>query len=901
GVAVKALHTSHAFHSAMMDGALPAFRETVTSVKLSAPTIPFASTVTGGWVDTKLATNVEYWATHLRKTVRFVDAMATIAGDGARLLLECGPRNTLSQLARQQPAEKGRGRVVPSLAEGHIEDDEDSAFAQAVAQVWSWGVPIDWSRVYADEQVRRVALPTYPFDRKRHWIDAAAASPPNVEPPQQHVAPAQVQVAQEIVEAMPNANATLEALKRAFEDVSGLDLATADPGASFFELGVDSLLLTQLALKVQQQFGVKVTFRQLTESFGTLGALVAHLEASGAGVAAAAPQPAATAAPVAAPVAMSLAFAPQMGMPVAGGDPVRQLIDAQLRVMQQQLALLSGQAVSAAPMVDNRVSMAESRAPTADSRAPTPVAAKDDDEVKATQKYDVKKAFGAIARITTTADGGMTPKQQARLDALTRRYTQKTAKSKAYTTEHRPHLADPRVVTGFRPAVKELVYQIVVERSKGCRLWDIDGNEYIDALNGFGSNFFGNSPDFIVKAIREQLDKGYELGPQHVLAGEVAKMFCELIGADRAGWCNTGSEAVMGALRIARTVTGRKTVAIFTGSYHGIFDEVLVRGSKSLRSLPAAPGIMPEYVGNVLVLDYGTDESLKIIRERANELAAVMIEPIQSRRPDFAPREFVHALREITEKSGSALIFDEVITGLRMGHGGAQEFYGVKADIGTYGKVIGGGMPIGVIAGKRAWLDALDGGFWQFGDASTPPVGVTYFAGTFVRHPFALVAAKAVCEYLKQHGPSVQAGVSAKAERFQDELNQFFHDVEAPVKVKRFASLWKIVMTSDQPWGDLLFVSMREKGLHILDGFPCFMTLAHGDADVDRMIAIVKESTRELIAGDLLPGKAESEPQSLDANKPPVPGARLGKDREGRPAWFVPNPNEPGKYMQVNA
>ncbi len=926
GIAAKALHTSHAFHSAMMDGALPAFRETVKSVKLAAPTIPFASTVNGAWVDAKVATDVEYWATHLRKTVRFVDAMATIAGDDARLLIECGPRNALSQLARQQPSEKGRGRVVASLAEGLVDDDEDNAFAHALAQAWSWGAPIDWSRVYADDQVRRVALPSYPFDRKRHWVEPTAQAAPEATPVQQAAVavPPPAQPIEESSNPMANSNATLEALKRAFEDVSGLDLANADPGASFFELGVDSLLLTQLALKVQSAFGVKVTFRQLTESFGTLSALVAHLEASGAGVVAARLAPAPVATPSAAPQVASAPqvmvaphmMAPQMmSAPVVGGDPVRQLIDAQLRVMQQQLALLAGQPMASAPMtmtaptVDSRPAMADSRTPsteslgaTAEHRAPAaPTTGKDDDEVKATQKYDVKKAFGAIARITTTNDGGLTPKQQARVDALTRRYTQKTAKSKAYTTQHRPHLADPRVVTGFRPAIKELVYQIVVERSKGCRLWDIDGNEYIDALNGFGSNFFGNSPDFIVKAIREQLDKGYELGPQHVLAGEVAKMFCELVGADRAGWCNTGSEAVMGALRVARTVTGRKTVAIFTGSYHGIFDEVLVRGTKTLRSLPAAPGIMPEYVGNVLVLDYGTDESLKIIRERAGELAAVMIEPIQSRRPDFAPREFVHALREITTKSGSALIFDEVITGLRMGHGGAQEFYGVKADIATYGKVIGGGMPIGVIAGKREWLDALDGGFWQFGDASTPPVGVTYFAGTFVRHPFALVAAKAVCEYLKTHGPSVQQGVSEKAARFQNELNAFFEGVEAPVKVKRFASLWKITMTSDQPWGDLLFVTMREKGLHILDGFPCFMTLAHTDADVDRMIAIVKEATRELIAGDLLPGKAESEPQALDANKPPVPGARLGKDRDGRPAWFVPNPNEPGKYLQVNA
>ncbi len=377
GIAVRALHTSHAFHSAMMDAALPPFRETVKSVKLSPPTIPFASTVNGAWVDAKVATDVDYWATHLRKTVRFVDAMATISGDEARLLVECGPRNVLSQLARQQPAEKDRGRVVASLAEALTEDDEDAAFAQAIAQVWSWGVPIDWSRVYADEQVQRVALPTYPFDRKRHWVDPAAVAAEPA-PTVQRVAVTAHEVAQPIEESpkpMANSNATLEALKRAFEDVSGLDLANADPGASFFDLGVDSLLLTQLALKVQQQFGVKVTFRQLTESFGTLGALVAHLEANGAGIAAPAP----VAAPVAAAPVMAapapVAFVPQMGAPIAGGDPVRQLIDAQLRVMQQQLALLSGQPMAVQPMAvqpmsDVRLPTADVRSPIADSRSP---------------------------------------------------------------------------------------------------------------------------------------------------------------------------------------------------------------------------------------------------------------------------------------------------------------------------------------------------------------------------------------------------------------------------------------------------------------------------------------------------------------------------------------------------
>src|SRR5690606_34338179 len=130
----------------------------------------------------------------------------------------------------------------------------------------------------------------------------------------------------------------------------------------------------------------------------------------------------------------------------------------------------------------------------------------------------------------------------------------------------------------------------------------------------------GYQPDFIAAAIKEQMDKGYEIGPQHELAGEVCSLVCEFTGTDRAAICSTGSEAVMGTMRIARTVTGRSLIVAFSGSYHGIFDEVIIRGTKSFRSIPAAPGIMPEAVQNMLILDYGTKESLEIIREKAHEL-----------------------------------------------------------------------------------------------------------------------------------------------------------------------------------------------------------------------------------------------------------------------------------------
>jgi glutamate-1-semialdehyde aminotransferase len=300
-----------------------------------------------------------------------------------------------------------------------------------------------------------------------------------------------------------------------------------------------------------------------------------------------------------------------------------------------------------------------------------------------------------------------------------------------------------------------LVYPIVANKSKGARIWDVDGNEYIDLLSCFGANLLGYQPDYILKAMHAQLEEGIEIGPQHPLTAEVAKLMSDLTGMERVAFCNTGSEAVMGAMRIARTVTGRKKIAIFSNSYHGIFDEVIVRGTKQLRSLSAAPGILANAVENIIVLDWATDETLAYLREHGHELAAIMTEPIQNKYPTVQPREFVRSLRQIADASGCALIFDEVVTGFRVAPAGAQEFYGVRSDISTYGKVIGGGLPFAAIAGASHWLDALDGGHWQYGDDSYPEAGVTYFAGTFVRHPLALAAAKAALQHIKDSGPAL--------------------------------------------------------------------------------------------------------------------------------------------------
>ncbi|AIF48395.1 thioester reductase [Dyella japonica A8] len=917
GVACRLLQTSHAFHSAMMEPVLEPFHAEVLRTPLSAPHIPIISTLTGEPLGDADATSADYWTRHLRGAVRFSPALLTQLGEQPRVFLEIGPRNALSTLARQH-APGRKHHVVSSLADG--ESLERASWIGAMGELWSAGLPVAVCSLDRRANRRRVRLPTYPFERKRHWVEAAApahATPATAAPAvnQDNVvplfAPSPAPVVEPIMDVTaasanagsPRLTRLLAQLTELFEDVSGTELAGVDPAAGFVELGLDSLSLTQVALQLQKTFALKITFRELMESFSSFERLAMHIDQM---LPPDAPAPAAPVLPAAAgaPVAPAAIVAPVMQV-AATGNVVQDLIQQQMLIMQQQLALLAGAAMAPAPVVTAPV-QAQATAPAQPAPVP-PVAAAaaqapapDEETALAHTTYDVKKAFGAIARIHSTQTE-LTDRQHARLDAFMRRYIDRTRASKEYTQRHRDHLADPRVVNGFRPLLKEMIYQIVVNRSKGSKVWDLDGNEYVDALNGFGMNLFGWQPDFVLDAVRRQLDAGYEIGPQHPLAGEVAEQVCELTGFDRAALCNTGSEAVMGTIRIARTVTGRDTLVIFTGSYHGIFDEVIVRGTKKLRSVPAAPGILRNTSENVLVLDYGTPESLQIIRERASSIAAVLVEPVQSRRPDFQPRDFLKELRAITADAGALLIFDEVVTGFRSHPRGAQQVLGIDADLASYGKVVGGGFPIGVIAGKRRYMDALDGGSWQYGDTSIPTVGVTYFAGTFVRHPLALAAAHAVLNHLKQNGAALQERLNARTSLLMDELNAFCASVGAPIQLVHFASVWKTSFTEDHPLQDLLFAMIRSRGVHLLDNFPCFFTTAHTEQDFQAIAKAYKESVLEMQEAEFLPRHKNVESLAIDASRPPVVGARLGKDQNGNPAWFVPNPDVPGKYMRVNA
>jgi amino acid adenylation domain-containing protein len=691
----------------------------------------------------------------------------------------------------------------------------------------------------------------------------------------------------------PRRERILSELKDLMQQLGGLEPDQLDVQATFLELGFDSLFLAQASTAFTKKFGVKIAFRQLLEAAPTLDALAGFINSQlpeekeppptelrviaatrEFPVSAAVQQPEPVNLPLPLQVAQTSSEVDLSGYSYA----IENIISQQLHLMGKQLEVLrNGHEIKDVTSDTSSVLPHHGNAHYQSSSDGVKVV-ENQTSGSTSAPRDGQASMGGVQRfgpwkpIDKSSVGGLDARQKKYLDDLILRYTRRTRRSKELTQAHRFHLADPRAVAGFRAAWKEMVYPIVVERSSGSKLWDVDGNQYIDMTMGFGSILLGHSPQFVTEALQAQIEKGIEIGPQSPLAGEIAKLISDITGMERVAYCNTGSEAVLAALRVARTVTGRNKIAIFAGSYHGVFDEVLVRGTssgKKLRTMPVAPGIPPQMVENVVLLEYGNAESFEVLKDHAEDLAAVLVEPVQSRHPDLQPREFLHELRQWTQKAEVALIFDEVITGFRLHPGGAQAWFGVQADLATYGKIVGGGMPIGILAGKANFMDALDGGMWNYGDDSLPEAAVTYFAGTFVRHPLALAAASSVLNHLKQQGPELQRTLNERAARLTKDINEHFRTKGVPIRLENCASMFHFSFLEENPLSNLFFFYLREKGLHIWEGRPTSISTAHTDSDLAFITRAIKESVAEMQeAGFFPPSPTDPKPILTESHSP---------------------------------
>jgi glutamate-1-semialdehyde 2,1-aminomutase len=406
-------------------------------------------------------------------------------------------------------------------------------------------------------------------------------------------------------------------------------------------------------------------------------------------------------------------------------------------------------------------------------------------------------------------------------------------------------------------------FPMVVKRAKGARIWDADDNEYLDCMLGFSTMILGNTPDEVQEAIREALPRGTQYGQCHEHEYAFAKLFCDMApGVEKVTFCNSGTEATMYALRLARATTRRPLVAKFEGGYHGTHDLLAVSlGRPRLgpdlwgpledpTAVPESPGLAEGAWKDTIVLPFNHPAAFDKIRRHADQLAAVIIEPVQGAAGAIpVEQEFLAELRRITQEIGAFLIFDEVITGFRLAPGGAQEFYGVTPDVSTYGKVAGGGLPFGAVGGTAEAMRLME--------YDSEP-GSILMAGTFNGNPLVAAAGTAVLQRLNSDR-HLYVRLNAMGERFRTEINRFAQEGDYPAIATGAGSMFwmhasrgPIKSVRDARQGDRfaspgLRLLYRKNGLHIPPhhGFLCTV---HTDEDITRLIEIHKDAMAELRA-----------------------------------------------------
>lgn len=669
----------------------------------------------------------------------------------------------------------------------------------------------------------------------------------------------------------------LDTLAGIIEAMSGLSADAIDPTQSFLDLGFDSLFLTQANLRFRREFKVKITFRQLFDEAPNLQALAAYIDSQLPDdalrdelAAQAAPAEAAAPAADAAPPGLQAPAVSPVALPdgdlstLAGRLP--NLLQVLVLQNQTNTALLqalaaNGALPAAAPATAESAVAAETPDPPARTTDRPPATA--DAGTRSTPRRPSgggreAKGLGPYKPLER-GSGGLDETARAALDDFCHAYAERTRGSKELARTQRAVLSDPRSISGFRQDWKEIVYQIAAGHgSKGCRVRDIDGNEYIDMTSSFGISLFGHSPEWAVEAAHRQIDAGFELGTLTPLAKESAQLVRELTGMDRSTFTNTGSEALAAAVRAARTTTAKDGIAVFYDEYHGIGDELLVNcidlpGGR--RTIPTSPGIPESLVDNVLVLKWDDDDFIGTIREHADELAAVIIEPVQNRNPSLMTGKHFQAIREVTREHDIAMIFDEMITGFRLAPGGAQEYFGVEVDIACYGKILSGGMPTAVVSGRGSYLDCFDGGPWNFGDDSFPEAGVTFFGGTFTRHPVAVATCHAALKAVEDGGPGLYEELNARSRRFAHRLNELLISSGYPARVEHRESIFNLKWDDANPFSRLLVWQLRHRGVLFYDR-PFFLTTAHTEADLDFVIDAFRDGIAFLQDSGIVPATA---------------------------------------------
>jgi len=813
GIASVRVPVAHPFHSTTLEPFVEEYATTWAKIDLRPPTLPVMSPTTGDWLDEQTARDPAFWASHLVRTVRFGDAMRALRENGT----------TLAYVL-----DSGAG--ITPFAEAVFGAD-----AQAMTTAGQAGY----------DAVSRARLLATAWTAGQNGVLAAES-------------------------------------KTGAADASGTATVVVHAPTYAFDRGAE-----------EQRRPVQ------TASHPTLGSDRPQPSAESAAPIA---SPTATAAPITAPVATAAATAapttaPAAGTPVSSADRA----DIETRVRRIVAQLVGGTPEDVKPEAsfidlgydsflliqladalstefqtdidqqllffdrDSSASLAEflaDVAPPAPTTGSVVPAAPDPRPARVTASVPQQPAPAHVLDRTAA------PHSEEELE-----WARRTPVSKRVTEEDRFTLADQRnLVFSLRTGRREVSYPVVGVRGEGSHFFDVDGREYLDLCMGFGVTLLGHASDPVKEALRTFEASDLLLGPQSSTAGDVARGIAALTGVDRVAFASSGTEAVMGAVRAARAKTGRDLIAVFAGSFHGTFDGVLVApqaGGLRGEATTLGRGTTAGMVQDVIILPYD-ETAIPILESYGEQLAAVLVEPVQSRRPGYQPAELLRQLRTLTSAQGAVLIFDEIITGFRCHPAGAAGYFGVHPDLATYGKVIGGGMPIGVIAGDAQFMAPIDGGRWRQGDAGLPQRPSMVFSGTFSKQPMAMAVAQHVIGYLRKESPRLQNTLTERTAELAREINLHAEANGYPIDVDHFSSLFRINVNGSERSENAFFLGLLSRGVYVWEGRTCFLSAAHDDADRARIVEAVADTAAEVAAQGLW-AEAKATIAPVPAPRAPAP------------------------------
>jgi glutamate-1-semialdehyde 2,1-aminomutase len=385
-------------------------------------------------------------------------------------------------------------------------------------------------------------------------------------------------------------------------------------------------------------------------------------------------------------------------------------------------------------------------------------------------------------------------------------------------------------------------YPFFVKNARGSSIWDVDGNQYVDFCNGYGAVLLGHANKKIISAVANQLRDGTMYGAPTGQEVELAQLITQIYPSmQKVRLVNSGSEATMTAIRLARGITKKKKIIKFEGCYHGAHESMLVKaGSGSAHSsISISDGVPNDFSKNTVVVQYNNAEQLASIISQDKDIAGVIVEPVLGNMGLVLPKKnYLHAMRRITKEHNIPLIFDEIITGFRMALGGAQKFFGITPDITTVGKALGNGFVISAVGGKSEIMDQL------------APSGKVYAASTFAGNPISVTAATSTIQTLKTMEKKLYPSLERHCKKISDAIDDLAHDYKIPHQVNSISSMFQIFFSpapvvdytsskkSDTKKFHKFFHYLLKKGIFIPPSQyeTCFLSYAHTKADVDKTI-----------------------------------------------------------------